>query len=66
MASENSYLEVSVRCARCQHILMDKEVGSNGRVRIKCPKCKHYTVINLALRRTRHPSNRCACAAFIR
>ena len=66
MMANSDNIEVSVRCSRCHHILMDKEVGANGRVRIKCPNCKHYTVINLALRRARRPSNRCSCTAYIR
>lgn len=39
---------VEIRCKRCHRLLMKiVDIGINGKVEIKCPKCKEISIIEL-------------------
>ena len=49
------YTKVAVRCNDCKRIVAYKLSKGGGRLQIKCPKCGCEMLVDLSLRRAKHP-----------
>ena len=50
-AARVSSVTTVTRCPACNQKLWEKESPCSGFLSVKCPRCKHRVMINLALRR---------------